>query len=239
MEYNSLVDQLNKELPFLMLVLFTTLMTLFLSKILRNYIKHFSNLKDEEMLIVKSMSDLFVIFKQILKINHDSVDEILSPITDSVTKRIIKILEKSEKIGGPSKNEKIKSLSIVGLFAIKRSKSNVISSLSVLFALIANILISIYLTHSDIVNPLSIIFFIVLLIIAVDEYILFFRIKKGYYGTNKHEAREIINFIISNSNGNDYKGPDGKIKIFENILNESNITESEYNKGFNNNPSLT
>jgi len=51
-------------------------------------------------------------------------------------------------------------------------------------------------------------------LLLLKLYILSFRIKHGYYGNNRKETIEIINFIISQSENIDFTDGDGLKKIF-------------------------
>lgn len=49
-------------------------------------------------------------------------------------------------------------------------------------------------------------------LIALKELLIEFRIRKGLFGTNSTEARELINFIIQNSKDIDFTDGDGKLR---------------------------
>lgn len=49
-------------------------------------------------------------------------------------------------------------------------------------------------------------------LIVLKETIVEFRIRKGWFGTNKYEAKVLINFLIKNSNDIDFTDGNGKLK---------------------------
>ena len=49
-------------------------------------------------------------------------------------------------------------------------------------------------------------------LIEIKEQLVEYRIRKGLFGTNKTEARELINFIVENSSDIDFTDSDGKLR---------------------------
>lgn len=45
--------------------------------------------------------------------------------------------------------------------------------------------------------------------IYLDQYLIVYRVKKGWYGRNEYEAREIINYIIAHANPEDFNDEGG------------------------------
>lgn len=139
------------------------------------------------------------------------------------------IMRESEE----AKEEKMISPSIIGLFAIKRSQRNLYASGVILLTLIVHESITYFSTES-LLNLPTLYLVSLVIIIALDEYILTYRVKKGLFGTNKEEAKEIINFIIKNSaENNNFNGPEGKIKIFNEILEGKTDTEKGFDADLN------
>jgi hypothetical protein len=54
-------------------------------------------------------------------------------------------------------------------------------------------------------------------------YIIKFRHKNHYYGNNYHEARELAKYICDHSKKDDFHGPSGPKKLFENEGEKNNI----------------
>ena len=49
-------------------------------------------------------------------------------------------------------------------------------------------------------------------LIALKELLIAYRIRKGLFGTNRTEARNLINFIVKNSSDIDFTDSDGKLR---------------------------
>jgi hypothetical protein len=48
--------------------------------------------------------------------------------------------------------------------------------------------------------------------LVAKELLLLYRIEKGLFGTNEHEARALIDFITRNADKIDFTGGDGKLR---------------------------
>lgn len=78
--------------------------------------------------------------------------------------------------------------------------------------------------------------FIVLIIaigflaIYMDQKLIEYRVKKGWYGRNRYEAKEIIDFIISHAEKQDFNDNDGLKQVIPNAEHED---KNEFVKGFN------
>ena len=53
---------------------------------------------------------------------------------------------------------------------------------------------------------------LVIVLLIARSVLLQYRIKNGLFGTSEHEAREIIGFILNNSNTIDFTDGDGKLR---------------------------
>lgn len=69
----------------------------------------------------------------------------------------------------------------------------------------------------------SIICIVTLGLIILKESIVEFRIKKGWFGTNKIEAKALIDFLVNNSDDIDFTDGNGKLK--RTLFPESNSTQ--------------
>ncbi len=193
------------------------------------------------IMILRHIKIVEIVLKRKFRIEVDvkdgniSVESALSELAISSTLLLIKKLTKLSKTNF-SQEEKSTSISVVSLLAIKRSKNNLISLMVLLFTLIIHEIV-IYFSDDVLVNIPLMLLVVLIVAIAIEEYILSYRVKKGYFGTNTEEAKEIINFMLKNAQNNDqFNGPDGKIRIFDEILNSNVESEKKYNTGFN--PSL-
>ncbi|MUI14133.1 hypothetical protein GJV26_16955 [Massilia dura] len=66
-------------------------------------------------------------------------------------------------------------------------------------------------TVADLKIVLLITFGLIILLLA-KILVLTYRIRRGYFGGNKSEAREMINFLIANSDSIDFNDPNGGFK---------------------------
>ncbi len=84
----------------------------------------------------------------------------------------------------------------------------------ILSAVSLNYYVFVWITSKSIDESILLIWISICLVLILKLYILSFRIKHGYYGNNRKEAIEIINFIISQSENIDFTDGDGLKKIF-------------------------
>jgi hypothetical protein len=61
------------------------------------------------------------------------------------------------------------------------------------------------------------------MIVFIRQRILVYRIKKGLYGSNEHEVREILHFVLDEKNKHHFDGKGGKTPVFD----ISNLEELE------------
>jgi hypothetical protein len=50
------------------------------------------------------------------------------------------------------------------------------------------------------------------LLLVLKLLVLLFRVRKGYFGTNSAEAREMIKFLIAHSENIDFNDPNGGLR---------------------------
>ena len=137
-----------------------------------------------------------------------------------------KFLVKNKKNNLKNKNfqlSKYPKLSIVGIFANKLETKNIYTAYVLLITTAAYSILGILWEKFE----LNIYFMLGGLIYAsllyLNTFLVKFRIKKGFYGGNEFEAREIINFIEENSENIDFGDGDSPKKLF----NEEDLKEME------------
>jgi hypothetical protein len=105
-----------------------------------------------------------------------------------------------------------KNLSIVGIM-LKKRKKDVYRNIIIIYSGLI-----IYLLYSHITEEInygiSSSFILISCLLMLYENILNYRIKKGYYGNNEREAREIISFILDNYIEIDFKDGGKRKNIF-------------------------
>ena len=120
--------------------------------------------------------------------------------------------------------EKRTKLAIVEMFRTKRNWNVKISSALLLFPILVGPLLSSLLGRAQIAY--SILCAAAITLLWSDHFILAYRIKRGYYGTNQHEAKELLRFLIKHADKTDFSDGDGLKKIFptpEEIADHSRV----------------
>lgn len=99
--------------------------------------------------------------------------------------------------------EKYPSLSIVGIILDRKQRSSSRSITALSIAFFGLFIYDLY--TPNIVNFITLVFILALLVLRVIHIFMFeYRIRKGYYGRNEYEAREIIQFILDHSSDIDF-----------------------------------
>lgn len=109
-------------------------------------------------------------------------------------------------------DEKRKSNTIVGVMLLERLKKSTKLQFILVLCLILNVLISL-IPAIEFSYFLLALVSVMLLSIHADQQLIRSRIRKGWYGTNEFEAKEIINFIISHSNKDDFNDSGGLKRV--------------------------
>ena len=108
--------------------------------------------------------------------------------------------------------EKRKANSVVGVMLLDRLKRSTKIQINLILCLAVNFLLSL-LPAIDFSYFLLTLVSLLILAIHADQKLIDYRVKRGWYGKNEFEAREIINFIVSHSNKDDFNGSGGLKKI--------------------------
>ena len=95
----------------------------------------------------------------------------------------------------------------------KREKNCLILYLILSLSFLLHILACYFSNHTISVSALL---FVLLLVLAVflNQYLLEYRLKKGFYGTNEYEAREYIEFILNHQKKSDFSDGNGLKELF-------------------------
>jgi hypothetical protein len=103
-------------------------------------------------------------------------------------------------------------LSIAGIMLLKRKKDTFRNIITIYSGLIIYLLYSY--TAKDIDYRIASCFIFISCCLLIYENIVNYRIKKGYYGNNERESREIIAFILENYTKIDFTDGGKKKSIF-------------------------
>lgn len=191
---------------------------------------------------MKSKKNIKAISLELLKITAslvpgvDATIDILTAIkatTEIIKSKEFKYQEPSavkEYLDEIAKQESQKSQSIVEIMI--DNKGNKVQKAYILLAitLLAQLGFA-YFTKSEVNNWFMFLTLFLAGVIYLNQVILEYRIKKGLYGTNDYEAREIIEFIFTNAEYIDLSGGGGAKRIFpepeketkENIVPEGGV----------------
>jgi hypothetical protein len=99
-----------------------------------------------------------------------------------------------------------KNLAIAEIFAAKRERSTRLSS-----ALVIAMITYSWITEAKTGYYLGV---IILVLLWSDHLILAYRIRRGYYATNQHEAKELLRFLIAHADKGDFSDGDDLRRIF-------------------------
>lgn len=114
----------------------------------------------------------------------------------------------------------IKRLSVTSLFIRDRFRRNVIT-----YVLLGSALAAGASEHGFSLSELSfdILVLTYALILLIDELLLAYRVRRGFYANNEYEARELIAYILQNSDKLD--DDDGHRRIFDPAESETTLVE--------------
>ncbi|EGQ7873374.1 hypothetical protein H8Q54_004261 [Vibrio parahaemolyticus] len=114
-----------------------------------------------------------------------------------------------------SDSEDRKSNTIVGVMLLEKAKRGTIQQTVLFFCIIVHLFFGWIIGTG--VNYYALLFIsILLLAIFMDQKAMEYRVKKGWYGYNEFETRELIEFISIHSNKDDFNDSDGAKKIIPN-----------------------
>lgn len=104
-------------------------------------------------------------------------------------------------------------LAVVELLAEYKSKRNLISAILLLGSALVYISLSNRLGYEVSTGILSIVC-LLLLVLLINHKALDYRIRQGLYGTNEYEARELIHYILRNSDKEIFYDGGGQRQLF-------------------------
>lgn len=129
-------------------------------------------------------------------------------LNSSLVSAISKIHEDIRK----SSPDQKKSKTIVGIMLQDKLKRSSKSQIVLILCLVLNLILS-SLSIVSFSHFLLVLVSLCILAIHVDQKLIDYRVMKGWYGKNKFEANEIINFIISHANKDDFNDSGGLKRV--------------------------
>lgn len=122
-----------------------------------------------------------------------------------------------------------KQQSVVGYIAEQKLKQIQLAS-GFAFLTLAVYVLTGLLSHAPLVTPGFVIIVALIAIILTYRSVISYRVKTGSYGTNELDARELIQFVLDNSDTDMFNG-DGTRKIFLEEMKEDKIASFNNNHG--------
>jgi len=134
--------------------------------------------------------------------------KILIYLNSSLVSAISKIYEDLND----SSIEQKKSKTIVGVMLQEKLKNAMKSQIILITCFALNLILS-ALSVVNFSYILCIFISVMILAIHVDQKLIDHRVRKGWYGKNEFEAKEIINFIVSHANKDDFNDSGGLKRV--------------------------
>ncbi|CAK2367986.1 hypothetical protein [Vibrio sp. 10N.222.55.B11] len=152
------------------------------------------------------------IVQRVFKANSVLLD--VSMLLNSSAFLVVEVLAKEIADSDVSAKDR-KANTIVGVMLLEKAKKGTIQQSILILGILAHLFI-VWLTDSGI-NQFVLLFLAVLLLaVFTDQKLMEFRIRKGWYGSNEFETRELIEFITLHSNKDDFNDGNGAKRIIPN-----------------------
>ncbi|HAT2715243.1 TPA: hypothetical protein ACSP71_003187 [Aeromonas hydrophila] len=167
------------------------------------------------------------IVKRVFKANSLLLEAsmLLNSSAFSVVETLAKQIADSD---GSAKDRKANT--IVGVMLLEKAKKGTIQQSILILAIVAHLFI-VWLTGSDISQFVLLFLAVLLLAVFVDQKLIEFRIRKGWYGSNEFETRELIEFITLHSNKDDFNDGNGAKRIIPNPEADLAVAHEESKRG--------
>lgn len=183
-----------------------------------------------ERLVIKKTNTLNQLKLQAIqkKVNYDEIEDELNDLAKykqlqqsfigknfysvfSVTYILASTLLSIESVADTSKK---KTNTVVSMMLKERAsvanKSNILLAGTLIVYLVATAMAIVDFNLLAVLFPSTLFF-----AFQVDQYLITYRIRKGWYGRNEYEAREIIEYILSHADKNDFNDDGGLKKLMD------------------------
>lgn len=171
----------------------------------------------------KSQAAYISDLKDLEDLQNDLTKEKLSHSKTNRKQPIILLINKLLALDSIINSNKANSNTVVGLMLEQKLIDSNKNSRLLIMALITYLVFC----HFNLITFSSVVLMIpLLLVIAIflDQYFVIYRVRKGWYGKNEYEAREVINYIVSHANKDDFNDDGGLIKLMDTPENTSTST---------------
>ncbi|OMO23054.1 MULTISPECIES: hypothetical protein [Vibrio] len=162
--------------------------------------------------IEKVDSIAVTIVKRVFRANSLLLD--VSMLLNSSAFSVVETLAKQIADSDESAKDR-KANTIVGVMLLEKAKKGTIQQAILILAIVAHLFI-VWFTASDISQFVLLFLTVLLLAVFLDQKLIEFRIRKGWYGSNEFETRELIEFITLHSNKDDFNDGNGAKRIIPN-----------------------
>ena len=163
--------------------------------------------------------------KSMIEISMGSINTLTPNFIQRVFKSsLIKKENEFQKSATKLVKENYPNLSIVGIMRQRKTEHTIKSASSLFLAFVIYFISSRWVGFSA-ESTLTYILLSLIILLVIQKTVLDYRIYSGLYGSNEREAREIVSFIIQESNKIDFtdKGKPKKIISDEDLLEVQNI----------------
>ncbi|MBE3705193.1 hypothetical protein HJ207_21905 [Vibrio parahaemolyticus] len=174
----------------------------------------------------KTNSITVTIVKRVFKANSILLDA--SMLLNSSAFTVVEVLAKRIADSGEDAKDNKKN-TIVGVMLLEKAKKGTVQQ-AILISSIAVYVSSVWFMNSDINQFVLLFLAFLLLAVFVDQKLMEFRVRKGWYGSNEFETRELIEFITLHSDKDDFNDGSGAKRIIPNPEIDL-ATECEASKG--------
>lgn len=116
------------------------------------------------------------------------------------------------------------NLTIADMLFTTKAKHSLVAYALVALAGVLHLAVA-ALTSKSINNGLLLFLAITFALIHLNQKILEFRIRKGFYGKNEYEAREMVSFLLNHSDKTDFTNGDDLKKLFPVVKESERETE--------------
>lgn len=159
---------------------------------------------------------------KIMDITFTGQDRVLKILTIYLSSSLVRSIASISKQIIEAAPEEKKAKTVVGLMLGEKIEKSSRSQFYLVMALVASLSFSLFM-GSGINGIALLVISMIFLGIQVDQKLIEYRIKSGWYGKNEFETREIINFIISHANKDDFNDSGG----LKRVIPEPELKESE------------
>lgn len=217
------ISEMNNETKLSILTWFTAGISVLIAAIFAKQVSSVAITLAKSLLAVApdSTSKILQAAIYILEFNSSVIEKML-------IKHAIKLVMMRKDLMGADKKKTVKrkgaTETVTQLYLVKSKVENLRAKFIAVIGLLVLAIASFFLSQSLLICLVPITFFFIL---ELKIRILEFRVDNGFFGTNRLEVLQLLQFITDKKNKDDFDGRNGKRKVFVELL------KAEDNKVFN------